>query len=946
MNKTMPQVRRNHLTTAQQMDAAVLENYSSADVDQKEAMMESKADQLAYVIDLGDSQATLELVGGKGASLARLLAAGLPVPGGFNLTTHAYREFVQANELMPVILEALQGIDPARPSTLEQASEAIGQAFTRAPIPADLANAIVQAYASLPGQNPAVAVRSSATAEDLPEASFAGQQETYLNVSGAGAVLDAVRRCWASLWTGRAISYRARTKLPVSPKQEVSQGIQPDQVALAVVVQLLVPAEAAGILFTANPVNGRRDQAMISAAWGLGEAVVGGLVTPDNLVVDKTSGEVLQRDTADKQVMTVRVNGGTHEEPVPDALRQVPVLSDAAAAELARLGVQIEQLYQMTAGLPVPMDIEWAWLDGAFAILQARPITALPEPPAAVPAEYAPPAEWPLPRPNSQCIRASIVELMPNPLSPLFATWGFAKVNRSLKEFLGLMAVSPDALPYDIMVTVNGYAYQDYGMTAIQWVKIMKMIFKFPDILRNGVRRWQETYLPHYKEVVGQWSAQALHDLSSGELVQAVDQVLDAFSEHLVSLMASTMGPTAGSEMLFTRVYEKTAQREGDPPAAAFLLGFDSLPILGDKALYDLALWCRKYENLASFLVHTPAQSLAALLKDNLLPEDLEADGTSCPAEWESWKIRFCEYLERYGYSIYDMDFARPLPMDDPAPMLETLKLFITAQADSPYERQTALAERRQQAVASALFRLKGVKRWAFEKALKFAQTQAPYREDGIAEIGLGYPQVRRMLLELGRRFARAGVIAEAGDIYWLEQAELQRAVTALEEGSLLESLVEQVRQRKDLQRAYQQLTPPPQLPPKQKMLGMDVGSMLAVGSVDSDGDILKGVGASPGEVSAPAKVLHGPQDFDQMRPGDVLVASITTPAWTPLFAQASAVVTDIGGPLSHSSIVAREYGIPAVLGTGAATRRIRSGQVVTVDGSAGTVTLSGAEER
>jgi len=215
---------------------------------------------------------------------------------------------------------------------------------------------------------PAVAVRSSATAEDLPELSFAGQQETYLNIHGIQAVLEAVQCCWASLWTARAISYRS------------GHGIDQDRVSLAVVVQLLVPAEAAGVLFTANPVTGQRDQVMISAAWGLGEAIVSGKVTPDTLIVDKGTGRVLSRQTADKQVMTVRGEVQTEEQPVPKELRRRPVLSAGEASELVRLGVQIESLYGM------PVDIEWVQAHHQFSIVQARPsppcltLSRLPQP--------------------------------------------------------------------------------------------------------------------------------------------------------------------------------------------------------------------------------------------------------------------------------------------------------------------------------------------------------------------------------------------------------------------------------------------------------------------------------------------------------------------------------------------------------------------------------------
>ncbi len=233
----------------------------------------------SYIKHFSDTNATLDNVGGKGASLVRLAASGLPVPDGFNVTTAAYLQFVSENNLQAAINDALAIVDLTQPSILENVSTQIRDQFLVGQIPPLVANAILESYAALPGSNPAVAVRSSATAEDLPEASFAGQQETYLNVSGPDDLLKAVKKCWASLWTGRAIGYRAR------------RGISPEQVALAVVIQLLVPAEAAGILFTANPLNGRRDQAVINASWGLGEAVVSGAVTPDTIISRKIDGQ-------------------------------------------------------------------------------------------------------------------------------------------------------------------------------------------------------------------------------------------------------------------------------------------------------------------------------------------------------------------------------------------------------------------------------------------------------------------------------------------------------------------------------------------------------------------------------------------------------------------------------------------------------------------------------
>src|SRR5512137_3051353 len=218
---------------------------------------------LALVLPLSDAQASLEMVGGKGMSLGKLARAGLPVPEGFHVTTAAYRQFVEVNELQPRILQALKDVDSTQPATFEAASQAIGGLFAAAHIPEEIGKAIRTSYENLHTRTmngeplPAsavVAVRSSATAEDLPGASFAGQQETYLNIQGPDAVLEAVHKCWASLWTARAIAYRLR------------QGISPESVALAVVVQLLIPAEAAGILFTANPVSGSRSEIVVNAA--------------------------------------------------------------------------------------------------------------------------------------------------------------------------------------------------------------------------------------------------------------------------------------------------------------------------------------------------------------------------------------------------------------------------------------------------------------------------------------------------------------------------------------------------------------------------------------------------------------------------------------------------------------------------------------------------------
>lgn len=301
-------------------------------------------------------------------------------------------------------------------------------------------------------------------------------------------------------------------------------------------------------------------------------------------------------------------------------------------------------------------------------------------------------------------------------------------------------------------------------------------------------------------------------------------------------------------------------------------------------------------------------------------------------------------HLSRFGHMIYQLDFAYPLPVNEPAPLLETLKMYLRGGGTNPHERQQQSEAKREQTAQAALARLKGFKRWAFKNSLRIGQSMSQVREDALADIGLGYPLLRQMLHELGSRFAQVGAIPEAQDIYWLEKDEVDALAASLEAQKPVESMLEYIVERKAERQSLKKITPPSMIPMKKKYMGFNMDLYTATSEDEQTAHTLKGVPASAGKVTALARVLHGAQDFEQMQPGEVLVAGTTTPAWTPLFAMASAVVTDIGGPLTHGSIVAREYGIPAVMGTGVATRRIHTGQLITVDGDAGIVTLSGAE--
>jgi pyruvate,water dikinase len=867
----------------------------------------------SYILPFDKPNATLATVGGKGASLSKMVMANLPVPGGFHVTTEAYRRFVAENNLQHKIEVILETIRDSQPETLVTASEQITELFTGAPIPTELANIIRAAYQVLPGKNPAVAVRSSATAEDLPEASFAGQQETYLNIQGGDALLEATRMCWASLWTARAISYRTRQHIP------------PENVALAVVIQLLVNAEVSGILFTANPLNGRRDQMLLNASWGLGEVVVGGLVTPDSLTLQKPSGRVIDRETADKLIQTVKIDNGTAEQQVPEKLRNAPVISDEQAAELVQLGNQIEGLYGM------PMDIEWVLAEGEFFIVQARPITALPEPEPPIP------DEWKLPQGAYAAMRNNIVELMIDPLTPLFKTFGLRAVNTSMDRMMTGFLGETGVLPDDPIIAVNEYAYYN---GSVKFGPMLKIILDTRGIIKRmftgAVERWTKDGRPRYVEFVQHWQSKPWQEYPSVEILDAARQLAEAAIDAYMALVSGVIPAAWMSEAWFTWTY-KFIKGKDDPEAATFLMGFNSLPIQAEQALFDLARWAREKSELARYLEETTIDVLLTQLELERIPADVDAE------DWCEWQQGFRFYLARFGHMIYNLDFGNPVPADDPEPVMETFKMFLRDQGTDPHQRQKASEERRLAAVRDIQARLKGRRLKSFQKNLARAQKYAPLREDGLADVGLSYPLLRKMLREIGYRFQSAGMIQQIDDIFWLHQEEVEECAIRLDRDGHLDDLSSVVEQRKMTWRSAQKASPPMMLP-QLKMFGIDLMALKTGGLKKSKGDSLNGVAASPGTITAPACVLHGPDDFSKMNTGDVLVASLTTPAWTPLFARASAVVTDIGGPLSHGSIVAREYGIPAVLGTGTATTRIKTGQMITVDGSVGSVQLMLAE--
>jgi phosphohistidine swiveling domain-containing protein len=596
---------------------------------------------------------------------------------------------------------------------------------------------------------------------------------------------------------------------------------------------------------------------------------------------------------------------------------------------LARLGLQIEELYR------APMDIEWAFVDEKFTILQARPITALPELKTLPPETSTGPVDWSLPNPKDVYMRGGVVDILPGLLSPLFESIGLPALVHGAYEVGRVLTHMKPVLPDGYYTSLNHFAYMNTHIPPRSWWWILSgLLPAFPRLLSSGHKILREQARPKYVEDIARWQDRSPERMEPAELWEGISQILRAAMFYLATMTYATMGASAGSEILFTNVYSRLVQKEGDPSVPTFLMGYDSLPIQAEKSLYDLAIWCRSNERLMAYIVETPTSEIATTLAGQGSPKDVQSE------DWRSFQGMFQNHLRRFGHIIYSVDFAHPLPLDCPEPMLETMKMYLRGGGVNPHRRQAASEEKREQAVRKMLSRTKGLRRWAFRKSLGWAQTLSEIRENALADIGLGYPLLRGMLIELGRRLARNEAIDQAEDIYWMEREEIEKCIRTLESGETPANLADAVRKCRRDRDSLKNLTPPPMLPPKERIMGIKTGIYIAAAEGDQAGNVLKGVAASPGKVAAPACVLNEPQDFERMKPGAVLVAITTTPAWTPLFAMASAIVTDIGGPLSHGSIVAREYGIPAVMGTGVATKRIHDGQVISVDGDAGIVIL------
>lgn len=801
----------------------------------------------------------LEIAGGKGANLGEMIRAGMPVPDGFVVTTDAYARAAQA-----VGLDAQ--VDSAEPSALRRMLQA-------APVDEQLRREIVEAYRTL-GQDVPVAVRSSATAEDLPGAAFAGQQDTYLNIVGPDAVVDAVRDCWASLWTDRAVSYRRERR------------VDPRTVRIAVVVQRLVDADLAGVMFSADPVSGARDRVVVDAAAGLGEAVVSGMVTPDHYVLDEHGEQLEFRAGRAEVVIRPSAEGGVREEAATAASAD-PLLSPAQLRTLARHARAAAEHFGR------PQDMEWAIAGRETFVLQARPMTALPPAPLRINRRQR----------LQSMIFSEYLPVRPYPMD--VTTWlrhGPAEMMRQITEHYGLRGAFRDYLREEDGVVVQFVPPNPHpGPGALLApFRIAAKALRFP------LDGWEDdprlVELLHRADVL---DALDLPALSWPELLHVPTRALAAMD--LSRDLRIDYLPAAGlaiARMAIAATLLGRRRMLGDLTGGA-----PTRTSASERALVALAESVRADDGLrALFASSAPAEIVSVL------------DAGRFPA--------FAAALDAYRHEFGRKETVSPLLVSPPT-LAESPDIIIGTVAsfvENPPEHDTTSRSRTalERLLAHPMLRARRA-RALMTSWVRDAQRGIALREDTHFYFTATLPALRRSLLEIGARLQDAGAIDEPFDVFHLrwEEVAAVRDVARISpsETERLRMLVAQRAAR------------------RAELAGIPIVDLRQVFTRETTADALVvGAPAGGGSATGPVRVIRDAADFHRLREGDVLVCPYTNPAWTPLFLRAAAVVVDTGSIASHAAIVAREYGLPAVMGTGDGTTALVDGDVVTVDGTLGQV--------
>ncbi|MCG8348549.1 MAG: PEP-utilizing enzyme, partial [Chloroflexales bacterium] len=608
-------------------------------------------------------------------------------------------------------------------------------------------------------------------------------------------------------------------------------------------------------------------------------------------------------------------------------------LSAPLLSEVAALGVQAEHHFG-----GIPQDIEWAITDGHCWLLQARPIINLPPPPLRD-------VRWEPPRLGSIWMRRQIVEHMPEPLSPLFAELYLQEgLGRSIEEMVAFMGDLIDMkidmwdfIPPPFATTINGYAYSVASFD-FRWQLVPTILHMYtmalPKMIRYMLPHWQDEALPAYRAIIERWKGVALANAADEELLRGVRELAAADAIYWFAA-AIPLGLARTTDALLDGFLKSVADGRGPsngagprPTSGPYLRGFPSKTVEAQAQLEAIARQIHGSAALRELALTTTARRLFDALAQH-------PDGQAVRDDIQ-------RYLDAYGHQIYNLDFVAPTQADDPLPVLLSLKAAVDHPERDVRVQQADLARAREALTARTAQSFNLLWRRLFRLLLGWAQRYTPYREEALFYVGAAWPTLRRLALELGRRLTAAGTLVTPDDVFYLQSAELASASASRADGSSRPDLAKLARERRALREARKRLDPPVVVPPgaRLKFGPFELAMLEPRPRNTGTGPTLNGFAVSPGQVTAPASVIRSPEDFDKMAPDTILVCPTTTPAWTPLFSQAKGLVTDIGGALAHGSIVAREYGIPAVMGAGVATQRIQSGQRLRVDGDAGTVTL------
>ncbi|MEV4183485.1 PEP/pyruvate-binding domain-containing protein [Streptosporangium canum] len=887
----------------------------------------------------------LPLVGGKAANLGVLTTAGLPVPPGLCVTTEAYRRVTEQAGLEKV-LDALAVMAAGETRALNELAGRARELVLAAPVPADIADAVRRS-----AHGP-VAVRSSATAEDLPHASFAGQQDTYLNVIGADAVLDAVRRCWASLWSDRAVAYRA------------ANGIDHRAVLAAVVIQEMVQSEVAGVMFTANPVTGRRREAVIDASPGLGEAVVSGAVNPDHFVVDTATGRITERRLGDKRLAVRSLPGGGVEH-VETGMAGACV-TDAQIRALAELGGRVEDHYGS------PQDTEWAVdAGGALWLTQSRPITTLfPIPRHARPAGAGSAVAG---EPGGARIyfSFSVAQGIYAPITPMGMS-AFRLLSSSAAALLGVPVTDRlDGAPQfaeaagRMFIDVTGMMRSRVGRVGLPRVldvmearsaTVLRGLFDDPRfsvtqrsvrpalrrLVKNAIRfripaRAAQALLKPEKahrraERLGVRLRAQLAAPADATALERLDHVERILGTRAVPLLPTVVpGPLAGFAMLGL-AYRLLGDRARPGELQTVLRGLPhNVTTEMDLALWHLATRIRADREAASLLLGTPAAELADRFGGGTLPDVVDRG--------------LKEFLAVYGVrAVAEIDLGVPRWSEDPTHVIGVLANYLRLE-DPALSPDALFARGAAEAVLmikSLSARVGGVRGLIVRFALSRARALAGIRELPKFSMVTILAAMRAELVTIGTGLTTRGLLDSPQDIFFLTMEEVRTALTtapgesaptapgdaATPYPATLRALVSKRREDAARERRRRHLP---------RVLLSDGTEPEAVAIAAPVDGALTGTPASAGSVTGAARVVLDPVGA-HLEPGEILVCPSTDPGWTPLFLTAGGLVMEMGGANSHGAVVAREYGIPAVVGVARATEHIVTGQRITLDGTSGMV--------